>query len=124
MFCEKCLLDVSNGERRWHCPDCRKQHNCTVNSLTRNYHLEKLVDKFKKESHEIYLEPVKSMIVLLNIVSKLFFWYIKYTVYKVYSMLCQCSFMKHSKMSKRVQEHTAKMEGKAIVNESRTLLRK
>ena len=35
----------------------------------------------------------------------------------------QCSFMKHSEMSKLVQEHTAKMEGKAIVNELWTLLR-
>ena len=31
--------------------------------------------------------------------------------------------MKHSEMSKLVQEHTAKMEGKAIVNELWTLLR-
>ena len=49
VYCEKCLLDASNGVRRWHCPDCRKHHNCTVKSLTRNYHLEKLVEKFKKE---------------------------------------------------------------------------
>ena len=35
----------------------------------------------------------------------------------------QCSFMKHSEMSKLVQEHTAKMEGKAIVNETSSLHR-
>ena len=33
----------------------------------------------------------------------------------------QCRFMKHSEMSKLVQERTAKMEGKAIVNELSTL---
>ena len=49
VYCEKCLLDVSNGERRWFCPDCRELHNCTVNSLTRNYHFEKFVEKFNKE---------------------------------------------------------------------------
>ena len=49
MYCERCLLELSNGEERWHCPDCRKLHICTVNSLTRNYHLEKLVEKFKKD---------------------------------------------------------------------------
>ena len=31
--------------------------------------------------------------------------------------------MKHSEMSKLTQEHTTKMEGKALVNEPRTLLR-
>ena len=57
VYCEKCLQDVRNGvqTRRWRCPHCRKQHNCSVNSLTRNYHLEKLVEKFKKEKPT--LEP-------------------------------------------------------------------
>ena len=49
VYCEECLLDGSNGEQRWPCPECRKLHQCTVKSLTRNYHLEKLVEKFKKE---------------------------------------------------------------------------
>ena len=49
VYCEKCLLDVTNGAERWYCPDCRELHNCPVSSLTRNYHLEKLVEKFKKE---------------------------------------------------------------------------
>ena len=49
MYCEKCLLDSSKGEQRWHCPDCRKLHECNVNSLARNVHLEKLIEKFKKE---------------------------------------------------------------------------
>ena len=49
VYCQTCLLDASNGARRWHCPDCRKPHNCAVKSLTRNYRLEKLVEKFKKE---------------------------------------------------------------------------
>ena len=48
VYCEKCLLDVSKGEQQWNCPVCLEQHNCTVNSLPRNYHLEKLVEKFKK----------------------------------------------------------------------------
>ena len=49
MYCEKCLLDSSKGEQRWHCPDCRTLHECDVNSLARNFHLEKLVEKIKKE---------------------------------------------------------------------------
>ena len=49
MYCEKCLLGSTKGEQRWHCPDCRKLHECDINSLARNYHLEKLVEKFKKE---------------------------------------------------------------------------
>ena len=48
VLCEKCLLGISNGEQRWYCPECRKLHNCAVNTLARNYHLEKLVEKFKK----------------------------------------------------------------------------
>ena len=48
-YCEKCLLDISKGEQRWHCPECRELHNCTVDSLTRNYPFEKLVEKFKKD---------------------------------------------------------------------------
>ena len=48
MFCEKCLLGISNGEQGWHCPECRNFHNCAINTLARNYHLEKLVEKFKK----------------------------------------------------------------------------
>ena len=46
-YCEKCLLDVSKGEQQWNCPVCLKLHSCAVNSLPRNYHLEKLVEKFK-----------------------------------------------------------------------------
>ena len=49
VYCEKCLLNISKGEERWHCPDCRTQHNCAVNSLPRNYHFEKLVEKFKEK---------------------------------------------------------------------------
>ena len=48
VFCEKCLLGISNGEQGWHCPECRNFHNCAINTLARNYHLEKLVEKFKK----------------------------------------------------------------------------
>ena len=48
MYCEKCLFYVSNDEQIWHCPDCREEHHCAVSSLTRNYHLEKLVEKFQK----------------------------------------------------------------------------
>ena len=49
VYCEECLLNISNGEQRWDCPDCRTTHNCAVTSLPRNYHLEKLVEKFKKD---------------------------------------------------------------------------
>ena len=48
-YCEKCLIDSSKGEQRWHCPVCQTEHIAAVNSLTRNYLLEKLVEKFKKE---------------------------------------------------------------------------
>ena len=48
VFCESCLLNMTRGVQRWHCPNCRAQHNCVVNSLTRNYHLEKLVKKFNE----------------------------------------------------------------------------
>ena len=48
MYCENCLLGLFN-EQPWRCPECRKPHDCAVKSLTRNYHLEKLVEKFKKE---------------------------------------------------------------------------
>ena len=47
-YCQKCLLDFSKGEQQWNCPVCCEQHNCAVNSLPRNYHLEKLVEKFKE----------------------------------------------------------------------------
>lgn len=48
VFCETCLLNMTRRGQRWHCPNCRSQHNCGVSSLTRNYHLEKLVQKFKE----------------------------------------------------------------------------
>ena len=49
VYCEKCLNDILKGDQRWNCPACRTLHNCTINSLPRNYHLEKLVEKFKKD---------------------------------------------------------------------------
>ena len=49
MFCEACLLDVSKGEARWLCPECRKLHECSVDTLTRNYRFENFVEKFNKE---------------------------------------------------------------------------
>ena len=48
MLCEKCLLGISNGQQSWLCPECRKFHNSANNTHARNYHLEKLVEKFKK----------------------------------------------------------------------------
>ena len=48
MYCEKCLLNISKGQQRWHCPDCQTLQNCAVNSLPRNYRFEKFVEKFKK----------------------------------------------------------------------------
>ena len=57
VYCEKCLLNISNGEQTWHCPDCRTMQNCAVNSLPRAYHLEKLVEKFKKDQPETQPKP-------------------------------------------------------------------
>ena len=57
VYCEKCLLDVSKGKMIWHCPDCRKQQIEYVNSLPRNYHLEKLVEKFKKDQSKTEPKP-------------------------------------------------------------------
>lgn len=48
VLCEKCLLGTSDGKQSWLCPECREFHNCAINTLARNYHLEKLVEKFKK----------------------------------------------------------------------------
>ena len=60
VYCEKCLLNISKGEQRWHCPDCRTQHNCAVNSLPRNYHLEKFIEKFKKDQSKPKPAPKSS----------------------------------------------------------------
>ena len=49
VYCEKCLLEISQRNRRWHCPECRKLHDCAINTLARNYRFEKLVEKFKGE---------------------------------------------------------------------------
>ena len=49
MFCEKCLRDVSKGQQRWFCPECRQPHECTVNTLTRNYRVETIVEKIKNK---------------------------------------------------------------------------
>ena len=51
-FCEKCLNDVSNDDHRWACPECRRPHNCSVDSLLRNFFIEKMVEKFKKPKQQ------------------------------------------------------------------------
>ena len=40
---------MSDNDQRWACPECRKEHNCFVNSLPRNFLIEKMVEKFKKQ---------------------------------------------------------------------------
>ena len=54
-FCERCLDDIFNRsrrhyQRRWACPDCRQEHDCSVDSLPRSFLIEKMVEKFKKSS--------------------------------------------------------------------------
>ena len=51
-FCEQCLVGVVNTspQQNWNCPSCREPQNCRVKSLSRNNHLEQLVEKFKKKS--------------------------------------------------------------------------
>ena len=49
VFCERCLIQVANRESYWHCPESRQVHRCTVESLPRNYRLERLVEKFQNQ---------------------------------------------------------------------------
>ena len=49
LFCERCLFKVTKGEQRWLCPECRTPHQCAVNTLIRNYRIEKVAEKIKME---------------------------------------------------------------------------
>ena len=44
-FCEACLINVSQGQPNWKCPECRRLHECPVEFYARNYLIEKLVGK-------------------------------------------------------------------------------
>ena len=48
-YCEKCLVEVSNGQQNWSCPESRRNHDCDVKSLPRNYQIEKMVVKMKTQ---------------------------------------------------------------------------
>ena len=56
-FCQNCLKDVTKkkfkklngknkGKEGWICPVCRKFYDCTYDTLTRNFQLETLTEKF------------------------------------------------------------------------------
>ena len=49
-FCEKCLMDVKGNENQWSCPQCRKIHRCSISILSRNFSVERFVEKFKKQA--------------------------------------------------------------------------
>ena len=49
-YCESCLLRVSEGRRHWECPQSRQAHNIAVKLLPRNFLIERMVERFKKES--------------------------------------------------------------------------
>ena len=51
-FCEKCLIDISNNDQNWACPECRREHHCPIKSLPRNFLIEKMVDKFKQQQEK------------------------------------------------------------------------
>ena len=47
-FCERCLDRIANGQQNWSCPQSRQVHNIAVESLPRNFLIERFVEKFKK----------------------------------------------------------------------------
>ena len=51
-FCEKCLIEISRGKEQWSCAECRKIHNCQIDTLVRAYLIEKCVEKLKKKQVE------------------------------------------------------------------------
>ena len=51
-FCERCLIDVTNGQESWPCPECRQNHDCPIEDLARGYLIEKCVEKLKKKQEE------------------------------------------------------------------------
>ena len=52
-FCQKCLISLwKRSLEMWQCPECRKIHECSIFSLSRNYALEKIVEKIKNQPKE------------------------------------------------------------------------
>ena len=46
-FCERCLLQVKRDRREWSCPACQQVYSSSIETLPRNYLLERLVEKLK-----------------------------------------------------------------------------
>ena len=46
------MIGVAKEQQNWNCPSCREPQNCPVKSLSRNNHLEQLVEKFTKQDKE------------------------------------------------------------------------
>ena len=56
-FCENCLLDVRGNKKQWSCPQCRKIHRCSISNLSRNFLVERFVEKFKKQAEQPITKP-------------------------------------------------------------------
>ena len=48
---------MKGNRKRWQCPECRQIHVCSVDSLSRNYLVEKFVEKFKKQAEQSIPSP-------------------------------------------------------------------
>ena len=48
-YCERCLVQVSEGRRFWKCPQSREPHNIAVKFLPRNFLIERMVEKFQNQ---------------------------------------------------------------------------
>ena len=45
-------MTVRNVRKRWSCPECRQIHTCSIDTLSRAYFVEKIVEKFKKQAEQ------------------------------------------------------------------------
>ena len=51
-FCEKCLQEIPNlqsNESRWKCPECREPQLKEVKNLTRNFIVERMIEKYESD---------------------------------------------------------------------------
>lgn len=57
-FCDSCLNDIRQRAlpRAWFCPECRQEHRYTVESLPRNFFIEKMVEKFRSKQKTAIFE--------------------------------------------------------------------
>ena len=48
-YCERCLVQATEGRHLWECPQSREPHTMRVESLPRNFLIERMVEKFKNQ---------------------------------------------------------------------------